>query len=649
MEPPSGKKCIVNLRPLLVCAAGFCLGFFLYERIRFGGGSPADWLLPLLLFLVLPPFSRRRTLALLLPLVLFLGAGVLMLHLATERFLGGAEAGEYEVTGVVVELSAQSGYASVLLDELSFDGERQEGKLAARLSGSPEIGDRVRFHALVERTELSAERALSTRFAEDARYWVQSASYERAGKTDDLFARLRAQLHMRLAAAMGGEEAEIAFALLTGNSGGIDDGLEEEIRTGGIAHIFAVSGLHIGILYGALLFAFRPAGRAAALPALAGAAVYAALCGFPVSTVRALLMCAALAVYRLLGRKYDLLQSLSFAAIAALLLFPAQWMGLGFKLSFAACCGLALFQPVFFRLFSGIPLFGGTLASSLAAQIAVAPILLEAFGFVSVWGTALNLLILPFLPALFLLLFGTASFALAFPAAAGVLILPQGALSLLVWLFAVCDFSLVISGFSLGAGGAVYAAGCALLSCRVRMTGKVRAAVAAALAALFCFAVAAENVVIAGCKIVAYTQGDGDAVLFRTSGAAVLVIDGDLSLSACEDFLARRYGGELTAVLVLADDPVEGINRAAFLPARMVCAKEYAETGLHHPPVFGDSFSFDGMLFRFESREKLSVQAEDAVVEVDFSHGEGLGADLFLQKGGGGLKFYLRRGIIVSL
>ena len=76
------------------------------------------------------------------------------------------------------------------------------------------------------------------------------------GERFNLFAAIRERVSKVLYRGMDDEPAAVCLAVLTGNTSGIESGLLENIRYGGIAHIFAVSGLHIGSLFAACLFLF---------------------------------------------------------------------------------------------------------------------------------------------------------------------------------------------------------------------------------------------------------------------------------------------------------------------------------------------------------------------------------------------------------
>lgn len=657
-ESPNGRVKLktrelprLNFRPLLFCAVGLIFGVFLYLRIRFGGVRASDFLF---LFFLVPvafvPLDWKRILAVTLSVLVVAGAGALLAHLYTERFLAGKQEGAYEITGTVQTYTEYNGFAGAVLTRLSFDGEGAGGKLYLTVDTvNIRPGDSLAFHAAVKRTEAGAEAYEEYYFANDIRYTAHASVVIRS-KGSDPFLRLNGALYDVLHDNMERTNANVSYALLTGNSGNVDEELMTAMRQGGIAHIFAVSGLHIGILYAAVQLIFRRLKRLSFLPALVLSVFYAAMCGFTVSAIRAVIMSGVLGIWTALGRKTDFLNALSFAALAVLTIFPAQWLTAGFRLSFGACLGLALFSGTLSRAMKRLPSFlSKYLAANLSVQLFTFPILLEAFGYVSVWGTLFNFLLVPALPVLFLGLLLCALLALIIPPAAGFfLMFPEGPVSLLVLLFTVADVSFVITGFSLGAGSGVWLVGASGLSGRVRLSRMARAVFGGAMAIVFALVVVLQNVVISGCKLTVYA-GRGSAVLVQTRSENVLILGSDISLSGCENFLARTYGGTLTAAVVLSEDSA-AINVAAFLPAAEVRARDEVETGLRNTVLlFGEEFSYGALVFRYESASKLALMAEGVVVEIDFEHSEALGADLFLQSGNGGLKFYLKDGIIKAL
>ncbi len=644
----------INFRPMLYAALFLAFGIFLYLRLRFGKVSVSDFLfLAFFLFFAIPPFFKKRIMSVLILFVLFAGLGALSAHLYTERFLSGAQEGRYEVQGVVYGLSEGEGYSVATLDKVSLDGRSFSGKLRVTVNADGvRRGDIVAFEANVKRTGLPRGDYYSSYcFQADIRYTAGSAEVVKTGTSSDSFLRIKANLYDVLYANADKDAADLSFALLTGDAKSMDGGLKEAVQKGGIAHIFAVSGLHIGILYGAVAFVCKKLGKFSVVPASVSALLYSAFCGFTVSSVRAVIMCTAFGVTRAFGRKTDLISTLSFSAILVLLFMPAQWLSAGFRLSYGAVLGLALFSGSFTRGLQKlrVPAFlANYLSASLSVQLFTFPVVLESFGYFPVWGFLLNFFLIPALPVLFLGLLAGSVLALTIPPAAGVfLYVPASVMSLLPYLFSAVSFTFVLSGFMLGAGSAVYYVGAAALSGRFRLSLKLRCLSAGVLCVLFVLLVVSENMTLTGCKIKVEENGESaGCALVQTKSETVLVVGGSITLSRCEDFLAHHYGGTLDAVIVVSENEQKAINCAAFLNAETVYACEEISTGLRETEVvFAKSFAVGNLKFNYEGSGKLYLLAEGVAVEFDFEN-YALGGDLFVESGSGGLKYFLKNGII---
>lgn len=653
-EETSGRRLVrLNFRPVLFMALGCVMGVFLYFRIAFGGFVPSD----ALFFAVFLPFLLlRRRRAALWAAALFLvcaGLGAGLAHAEARRFGSGVPSGSYSVLGTVQSVAISHGRTSAVLTSLYLDGERVGGKMQVYLA-SEDIrpSDILSFSAQISRSPLpvNGDAAAESNYAGGVRYEANAGEFVRTGRSADPFLRLNAALYDALYSSMESDAAGIAYALLTGNSRCIDASFLTEARTAGVAHAFAVSGLHIGILYGAAMVLFRPLRRYAMFPALALAGCYCAVCAFSISSVRALIMCAAAGGHRFFGRKNDFLSSVSFAGLATLIAVPAQFLTAGFRLSFGAVLGIALFSGSIRRGLMRLRLPGPVasyLGASLSVQLFTFPVMAETFGYVSVWGTLLNLVVIPALPVLLLPLIACAVLAVAIPSAGAVLLaLPNGMITVLLLVFSAADFSAVLTGFSLGAGAAVWFTAMFLLSERVRLRTAVRAAVAGVLCVAFTACMVWQNVVPSGYRVIVYEHGSGTCALIRSSEEAVLVIDDEISLSACEDFLSRNYAGTLDAVAVAGEDAVRAVNVAAFLPAREVRVRVSEETGLRGTRVLGGvRFEYGALSFRYEGGG-LVLTAEDVRVGFDFTDRNPPGTDLLVQTGDGDLKYFVKDGII---
>ena len=232
----------------------------------------------------------------------------------------------------------------------------------------------------------------------------------------------------RLGAGLSLEAREVVEGLVLGDKGGLETAYPLFQRAG-LAHLLALSGLHVGVLVGFAVLGLYPLGRWRYLLALALLPFYLLLAGPSPSLVRASLMAglSLLGLFLGLGGA-GVVQALGLALFLQLLLRPEALLGLGFQLSYLAVLGLALVLPAL-RLPPGPRgyLLGGV-AASLAVQAFLLPLLLHRFGFAPLLAPLANLLALPLVALLvplgFLKLFlGALPAPLVEPLARGLLLL----------------------------------------------------------------------------------------------------------------------------------------------------------------------------------------------------------------------------------
>ena len=172
--------------------------------------------------------------------------------------------------------------------------------------------------------------------------------------------RLRHNVENRITAAVPGQTGAIAAALITGERGRIPDSVLQSLRDTGLAHMLAISGLHMALMAGALFFLLRacaaafpslalrfPIKKWAAVLALMGAAFYLALSGGSIATQRAFLMTAIVFTAILIDRPALTLRNVAIAAMIILVAFPESLLDVSFQMSFAAVTALvAVYERV---------------------------------------------------------------------------------------------------------------------------------------------------------------------------------------------------------------------------------------------------------------------------------------------------------------
>jgi competence protein ComEC len=164
---------------------------------------------------------------------------------------------------------------------------------------------------------------------------------------------MRLALAGRIRRGLDGEAGRIAAALITGLRDGIGEPVLELLRVSGLAHILAISGLHMSLMAGALFWFARslmaavpalalsfPVKKLAAGIALGGASFYLVLSGAGIATQRAFVMVAVMLLAVLLDRPAITIRNVALAALVILLLRPESVLTASFQMSFAATAAL---------------------------------------------------------------------------------------------------------------------------------------------------------------------------------------------------------------------------------------------------------------------------------------------------------------------
>jgi competence protein ComEC len=234
--------------------------------------------------------------------------------------------------------------------------------------------------------------------------------------------RTRRAAIARLRSACAGRTGAAALlaCLLVGDRSGLSRRTRDGFRDAGVAHLLAVSGLHVVLLTSVLGSAGRAltpptARRWAAVPATALLLLaYCATCRFATPVVRAATFLMIRPVARRMGRRSATLDQLACAACLVLGADPGQVLDTGFHLSFAAVAGLILLrrglQDALFphldllrRFPEAVPAWrlrletrlAQGLSAACAAQVATAPVVATAFGELHALGPLANLLAIP--------------------------------------------------------------------------------------------------------------------------------------------------------------------------------------------------------------------------------------------------------------
>ncbi|MCR5009741.1 MAG: ComEC/Rec2 family competence protein [Clostridia bacterium] len=180
--------------------------------------------------------------------------------------------------------------------------------------------------------------------ADVSRYRAEFGSVKRP--VLHLLSRCKGRFYAAVKPYLSEEEFQLLAGLMFGDTSLMDDSLYEQFRLTGIAHVLAVSGLHVGLLYAVVLKLLK--GRSVVVSAAVSGGlilVYAALSSFSVSVLRASFMITLNIAARFLKRRYDLTNAATLTAIVFLFFNPYQLFDSGFQLSFCAAYTMGVALP----------------------------------------------------------------------------------------------------------------------------------------------------------------------------------------------------------------------------------------------------------------------------------------------------------------
>jgi len=256
---------------------------------------------------------------------------------------------------------------------------------------------------------------------------------------------LRMALSARITAALEGDTGAIAAALITGDRSGLNRQVTEALRRTNLAHLLAISGLHMGLVTGFVYAMLRligatiprtalrwPVRSLAALGALAAGAGYLILSGGAIATERAFVMAGVAFLALVADRRAITLRALALAALVVLILRPEALLSPGFQMSFAATTALvAVFAAIRGRG-TGWPrpvrAALTVVISSTVAGLATAPVGAAHFNMLAQYGLLANLAAVPLM---------------------GVLVMPAGVIALVLMPLGLEALPLTVMGWGL--------------------------------------------------------------------------------------------------------------------------------------------------------------------------------------------------------
>ncbi len=481
-------------------------------------------------------------------------------RLLEERAAAGDEARPLRLSGVVSgDAAERTGRLSLLVDVTAVEAGGVWRPLRGR--ARVEIGGEAPWPRLIDGDRVALWARLRTS-QEGGRDGVAGYGFCKSARLAELTARGetwllrrsagRAREAARDAIVRGmapGPERGLVLAMTLGDRSEIDEPTAETFRASGTYHVLALSGAQVALVAGLIVVLLRwllAPPWAQALVTTAAIAFYALLVGGDVPVLRAVLMAAAVLLGRALERDADAANLLGATALLLLAQRPSCVGDVGFQLSFAATLGILLLLGPLGQGLPRLPLrVELAFTASLAAQLALSPILAASFHRLAPAALLLNVAAVPLSTAVLL-----SGLALVAATALG-----PGAAHAVAGLAWVAARGLRISA-DLGPLAPwldvrVPALGCGLLAlyaCGLALLGRGRRAGAFGLLA------AVHVVLVVGparpaadgrLHLTMVDVGQGDSLLLRSPSGRALLVDAGGSREARFDPGERRVAPEL--------------------------------------------------------------------------------------------------------
>ena len=469
MEDTAGRVPAVGLVPWLAVGVGCGVaGYFLLP------GEPPPWLGGGLLVVALAAGwlgrlgSRGRAVVAAIA-VAGVAAGLVSAQVRTLTVATPVLAEELravEVVGKVVTVEPRGGRVRLVLERPDIAGltaDMTPRRVRVSVAGGdrllPRPGDVVRMRATLGPPPgppapgaFDFGRALyfegigGTGFALGAPLVVGAA--DAAGWRPAL-ARVRQGVTARVTAVLPGDRGAVGAALLSGERGRISASAIADMRAAGLAHLLAISGLHMGLVAGLVMVAVRgglawwpglavaaPIKKWAAGAALAASFGYLLLAGAPVPTQRAFVMTLLVLAAVMADRSAISMRLVGLAALVILALRPESLVGASFQMSFAAVVALVATYEVMAPRLTGLYRAGGpgrrvglyfvgVALTTVVASLATLPFALQAFNTVTLYGLAANLVAVP-VTALWVMPWGLVALGLMPVGLEGIALAPMG-------------------------------------------------------------------------------------------------------------------------------------------------------------------------------------------------------------------------------
>jgi competence protein ComEC len=308
-------------------------------------------------------------------------------------------------------------------------------------------GDKVKVIGILEEPEnfitnsgkeFNYKRYLAN---QDIYFMIKNADIEiissgNGSKIKSVLYKLRGSFMRNINSIIPMPESDLANGLVLGARGGFDQETNDEFIATGTIHIIALSGYNVSIVAENVMkfFSLIFSQVVSIICGIVVILLFIIMTGASATAIRAGIMATIMLLGKMTGRNYLAGRALVIAGLLMIANDPRVLVDMSFQLSFIATGGVLFITPKVMNWFKFLPMrfkIRETMATTVAATIAVLPILLYLTGVLSLVSIPANILILLFIPTAMFFIFTTGMTGFISP----LLSIPFGFVSYIILLY----------------------------------------------------------------------------------------------------------------------------------------------------------------------------------------------------------------------
>lgn len=382
-----------NYRPIVLCAIGFGFGIFVIS-------APPAFRITLAIVsavIALSAHLLKKTYIVLLSVCLLFGM------LRVSAFVPTVYTDITDKNPILQGTVYKTINGSLVLSNATINNAPIEGRILIKnAKHNAHIDDVIKLSASLEQTSKMSNHTYKFYLLSKHYTFVAKATSDVTQVGSDstahgLFAKIRNTLSNKIDFLFG-DSAPTISGILLGDTSEIPEDTLGDLRDTGIAHLLALSGLHVTVLAGVVGYLFKRTNKyVRACAIMAFLILYCAITAFPASLMRASLMTVVSITAGLFARRSDSLTNCALAFITILAINPFELFAAGFVLSFSAVLGIILTHKAYCSILSYFtePWLYKQLALSLSATTGSIPATIGYFHELPLYGFIMNMVAIP--------------------------------------------------------------------------------------------------------------------------------------------------------------------------------------------------------------------------------------------------------------